>query len=117
MSSTENNSLTLPSLFQTTSSVKLLPPRRALGSRHQQQRVHDEDDGGIARSGSPLARQSFDSGEQGVGQQMGVGGQIVSLVVAQARRKSEESILDRVKFAGGDDADGIVAWRTTAQVR
>ena len=48
---------------------------------------------------------------------MGVGGQIVSLVVAQPRRESEEAILDRVKFAGGDDADGIVARRTTAQVR
>ena len=48
---------------------------------------------------------------------MGVGGQIVSLVVAQARREGEKAILDRVKLASGDDADGIVAWRTTAQVR
>ena len=48
---------------------------------------------------------------------MGVGCKIIRLVIAQARSKGEESVFDGVEFASGEDSDGVVARRSTTQIR
>ena len=91
--------------------------RSVLVSSNDRERVNHEDDGGISGSRTPLEGKAFDSGQEGVGQQMGVGGQVEGLVVAETRSEGEEPVFDGVKLGRGDDADRMNSRRSTAETR